>query len=407
MKIFYCILLFPFLVVSQTISGTFLYKSKNGVESSSLTFNDSLVIKSQGHAFAHGSILSKGTYQVIRDTVYVNYIPWTEHISKFDITSRIDSSTPPPGSGQKRKKLREDILSLRIKVFDQKNNPLKGPPIHFTLRSKKGLVAGITQFDSNELNYYHGDNTIEAILVLVMGYRPVRIPFEDLYGSYSEIKVNLAFDDNNTYNQDSFEQRYYRNKADGTLKLISADSVKPMIYNLIDPETDACTIFKGMLESDQRYRGGKVSGGSMSGEYQRVLDSLLRSKTGTTNLSALSEREQDSIKRRAFSIFQGSIQPRYDLVNNDSIRELQLKIDRNNTFELLQIVREDGWPDPDDFLCAKEVTRLHKIFANAPEEYWDDIRKLLDKEKASNRIPEADYNGILNHLKRRSSGTRD
>ncbi|THD67430.1 hypothetical protein E7Z59_07140 [Robertkochia marina] len=163
----------------------------------------------------------------------------------------------------------------------------------------------------------------------------------------------------------------------------------------------SCQMLKEMYLEDQKYRGAKLDGGSPAEVYNRILDSLKKEQESKKNSANLSNKQNDSLKLLAYTLFKREIKPRYILESNDSIRQLQIEIDIKNTTKLLKIIGEYGWPKLDDYNCKSEVIKITTMFRHAPPNYFNQIRDLIENEKSLNRIPESAYLAIDDHLKGR------
>lgn len=79
----------------------------------------------------------------------------------------------------------------------------------------------------------------------------------------------------------------------------------------------------------------------------------------------------------------------------DSLIKVQLKIDRENTRHLLNITKRYGFPDNSRL---KERVPSWIIFQHTPEEYKEDVKKVLEKEHRLGRVRSEEYKMIMWHL---------
>ena len=179
--------------------------------------------------------------------------------------------------------------------------------------------------------------------------------------------------------------------------------------SLIAQETfndlELCELFSEILISDQKYRGAKTSGGTVSEMYNRISDSLINANKSESSVE-LNKNQKDSLNKIAYEIFKNELKPKYDWETNDSIYQLQLEIDKKNTEILINTINEIGWPNPDSIKCKKEVNKIALIFRHTPKQFFPQVRTLIEREKKLNRIPESDYLFIDHHLKGRPKGTK-
>lgn len=205
-KALFFTLLIPVLGYSQVLKGTFIYK--NEIQTDQIIFNDSTFIKSStAEPYAHGGVLRKGKFTLKNDTIYLQFEPWTNKSSSFEITS------------QERRK--EDFLMLEISVLDINDSIIPQLPIFYRLKSSTSILAGITQTKSNEINYFDGDKTVKEIEIHPMGYRKVSIPVQKFTGTFTKLKVNLVIDDGNIYDTLAGTEAYYWDREKQSLHLIN------------------------------------------------------------------------------------------------------------------------------------------------------------------------------------------
>lgn len=117
---------------------------------------------------------------------------------------------------------------------------------------------------------------------------------------------------------------------------------------------DMCQLLSEMSEKDQLHRKGDILGGSF----------------GATNPYSKSEI--------------------------DSVWSLQIKIDNNNTEQLLALIKKHGWLSDERIDCPK--LNIWIIFRHSQEKYFNDISELIETERESGRLSEWYYKLINNHL---------
>lgn len=85
---------------------------------------------------------------------------------------------------------------------------------------------------------------------------------------------------------------------------------------------------------------------------------------------------------------------------SDSLWKIQEEIDKNNTRLLIDITKKRGWVSKHELGCTEYIAPMI-IFRHAPEEYWNEIRPLIEKEYAEKRMGRGDYGLIDNHIRGR------
>lgn len=84
----------------------------------------------------------------------------------------------------------------------------------------------------------------------------------------------------------------------------------------------------------------------------------------------------------------------------DSLWEIQSKIDVKNTKLLIDIIKKRGWVSKKQLGCAEYISPMI-IFRHAPEEFWEELRPLIEKEYAEKRMGSGCYGIIDNHIRGR------
>lgn len=173
------------------------------------------------------------------------------------------------------------------------------------------------------------------------------------------------------------------------------------VFESYGSNDDLCDVLYEMSLDDQRYRG---TTDKISDYYPKILDSLILDKGFTKKeFNSLPENQQGKLKQRAFSLAGKQLKPM--MVQNDSLRELQLELDAKNTLKLIEITKKHGWQTSKSLGCDQRF-RTVLIFRHAPEKYWNEIRDLIDKERNEKRMSGYEYYVIDNHLKGRPPMTK-
>ena len=164
---------------------------------------------------------------------------------------------------------------------------------------------------------------------------------------------------------------------------------------------ELCNVLYEMSVDDQRYRR---STGDISEFYPKVLDSLIRTMGLTKKeFNSLSENQQGKLKQEALKLASKKLKPL--MVQNDSLREMQLELDAKNTMKLIEITRKHGWQTSKSLGCNQRFKTV-LIFRHAPKKYWNEVRTIIEKERSEQRMSEYEYYVIDNHLKGRPPMTK-
>lgn len=155
---------------------------------------------------------------------------------------------------------------------------------------------------------------------------------------------------------------------------------------------DLCNTLAELYHKDQKYRGSE----KMDDPFFKVFDSI-RKKEGISKESYMkfSEKEQLEYGKKIRAIVN-----MMEITNQkvqDSLMDLQIKLDKSNTEDLLKIIKKHGFPDIQLLKCTK-YSAPFSIFLHSPEEYWGEIKKVIELENKHNRITKGDYDYILWHV---------
>lgn len=155
---------------------------------------------------------------------------------------------------------------------------------------------------------------------------------------------------------------------------------------------ELCNTLIGLHFKDQEYRGLEI----MQDPFFGVLDSLIgASGMSRQEYTKVSREEQLDFGRRAKAISENM--DRITKSEEDSLMRLQQKLDIENTKTLIAIVKERGFPNMQELNCNGYAAPF-LVFGHAPEKFWPEIDKLIEKEKKKGRIGEGDYKYIKWHI---------
>ena len=166
-------------------------------------------------------------------------------------------------------------------------------------------------------------------------------------------------------------------------------------------DNDLCKTLYKLSVDDQKYRGASRN---ISETYSDVLDSLILSKGFTKDhFLSLPEQQQGELKQKALKLASKKLKPL--MAQNDSLRALQKSIDGNNTKKLIEITKKHGWLTANGLECTEKFKTV-LIFRHAPKKYWNEVRSIIEKERAAKRLTGYEYYIIDNHLKGRPPLTK-
>lgn len=159
-------------------------------------------------------------------------------------------------------------------------------------------------------------------------------------------------------------------------------------------DTDICKELSTMVLDDQKHRGSNINE-----IYPVILDSLISAEgISKADFSNLPEEYQGKLRMGALKLAMNRRKSK--MIENDSIRDAQKKIDEKNTERLISIIKERGWLSSENGRCPENV-KTALIFRHAPQKFWKEIRDLIEKEKSEKRLTPYEYQIIDNHLKGR------
>jgi len=162
-----------------------------------------------------------------------------------------------------------------------------------------------------------------------------------------------------------------------------------------DDRDQLCKVLGEMTINDQKYRGLP----EMIDPFFRVLDSLQEvNNISNADYGKLTTEEQLEWGRKARAISEKI--PQMSEQKQDSLMQLQIKLDNINTELLIDVTKEIGWVSKQSLGC-KEYVSTWIVFRHSQSQYWKEIREIIEKEKAGGELLPNEYNIIDNHIKGR------
>jgi hypothetical protein len=165
--------------------------------------------------------------------------------------------------------------------------------------------------------------------------------------------------------------------------------------NNYENDAELCSILAEMIESDQSFRNLP----ELTDPFFEILDSIRSANNLTREVySNLTTEEQLNWGKIAREIAEK--RPKGSKKVRDSLWEIQSEIDNKNTKLLIEITKKRGWVSKEGLGCSEYIAPVI-IFRHAPQEYWEEIKPLINKEYAEKRMGNGDYEFIDNHLRGR------
>lgn len=160
-----------------------------------------------------------------------------------------------------------------------------------------------------------------------------------------------------------------------------------------------CEVLVNIYDDDQKYRGKESE---LVDPFFKILDSIMISEGITKKEYIKFEKSKQLIYGK---IARGVADKRNEVSKKvkDSLWALQSSLDEKNTKILIEIIEERGFPDIKKLEC-KGYASPFLIFVHSPEEYWSEIKNILDQEIKSDRITKGDYDYIMWHINGRKEG---
>ena len=165
--------------------------------------------------------------------------------------------------------------------------------------------------------------------------------------------------------------------------------------NNYENDAELCLILSEMFVNDQSIRNTP----GIAGWFFETLDSIKTANNLTgEDYTKLTKEEQLKWGKIAKKI--AKKRPKMPKNIKDSLWDIQREIDRKNTKLLIEITKKRGWVNTNELGC-KEYSYPVIIFRHAPEEFWDEVKPLIEKEYAEKRMNKYEYWFINNHLRGR------
>ncbi len=159
-----------------------------------------------------------------------------------------------------------------------------------------------------------------------------------------------------------------------------------------DNSENICETLSIMYKKDQKYRGLEF----VQDPIFSILDSLKEAK-GIDKMEYAKWPKDAQLK---FGKMAREIADKSKYTSKreiDSMMLLQEKIDAKNTVELIQIVKDYGFPNLEKLQC-KVYSAPFLIFGHSPKAYWKEIKMLIEDEYKKGNISDGDYDYILWHI---------
>ena len=170
-----------------------------------------------------------------------------------------------------------------------------------------------------------------------------------------------------------------------------------------------CKSLKLMNEDDQKYRGNDT----YADVAYIILDSVYKAnniaffpdKSGRVSSKNLSMKD----KIKYSDITTKIISERYPNFTTEKWKKRQedwmkkqIILDDKNTEQLINIIKERGYPNKNNCKCSKKTLNRLIVFRHSQTKYFDEIRILIEKEYKAKRLPEQKYKLFLDHINGRT-----
>ena len=153
-----------------------------------------------------------------------------------------------------------------------------------------------------------------------------------------------------------------------------------------------CERLVKMYEQDQLYRNYE----EIEDPFFRVFDSVRKGEGITKNMYMQYTKEQQlEYGKKIRAIVEKMAIAKQEA--KDSLMVLQKKIDIQNSKSLLNIISKNGFPDMKKLNCDGYAAPF-LIFVHSPEDFWDEIRIVVQKELKHERVTTGEYDYIMWHL---------
>jgi len=165
--------------------------------------------------------------------------------------------------------------------------------------------------------------------------------------------------------------------------------------NNYENDAELCKILAQIHENDQRIRLLP----EMTDPFFKIMDSVRTANNMTRETYGDLEKEEQlnwgKIGREI-----ANKRPKAPQKVIDSLWEIQIELDKKNTRLLIDITRKRGWVTKNMLGCT-EYFAPFLVFRHAPQEFWNELRPLIEKEYAEKRMGAGDYGFIDNHIRGR------
>ena len=165
--------------------------------------------------------------------------------------------------------------------------------------------------------------------------------------------------------------------------------------NNYENDAELCALLSKMIISDQSIRELP----ELTDPFFEILDSIRSANNLPREVyTKLSKEEQLNWGKVAREIAnERTVGPKKV---RDSLWKIQSKIDKKNTKLLIDITKKRGWVSKKQLGCTEYISPMI-IFRHAPEEFWTEIRPLIEKEYTEKRMGSGCYGIIDNHIRGR------
>jgi hypothetical protein len=166
------------------------------------------------------------------------------------------------------------------------------------------------------------------------------------------------------------------------------DRNESVSHNLYEDPEDFCQMILKMHKDDQKFREIMVD------PFFEISDSIKKAKGIEKIYKDFTEEKQLAYGRIARAIADKR-KRKFTEKQEDSLMQLQIIIDNQNTELLIDIIKKRGFPDLPECKGGKFTSM---VFRHSQPEYWDEIKILIEKEYKEGRMNTGQFKIVLNHI---------
>jgi hypothetical protein len=198
------------------------YEMTIGLDYLAVYLTDTGFVRIKSHVLNHGGDYSKGSFEIIGDTLKLKSSQWNRKQSRIEI---LDMN--PVFNA---KKSDSTFVTLDLKMLDNDSTSVSQCFVYFF--DEQGESIGVVLADKNGKFYFSSYNkTIRKLIFGVIGLRPFEMKLADYYGYSLSAIIHLEEDNGNSYNDTFFQELYLIDKDHKTITKIQEGKYKMILYS--------------------------------------------------------------------------------------------------------------------------------------------------------------------------------